>query len=106
MTAPSSGRRAFLSYGWQDNNDLVLRLKGDLQADGWQVWHDMDRISGGDAFTAEIEDGIRWCDVLLAFMGPHSTRRAGGNRHREGKHDRLQKGKRRSTSMRVAMMPP
>jgi len=88
---PTRRPRVFLSYGWQDNRALVLRLKDDLAADGWDVWLDKDRISGGDAFTAEIEDGIRWCDVLLALMGPHSTRRAndpGGDRrdsicHRE-----------------------
>jgi anti-anti-sigma regulatory factor len=68
--------RVFLSYGWQDNGPLLLHLKDDLRADGWDIWHDRDRISGGDAFTAEIEEGIRWCDVLLALMGPHSTRRA------------------------------
>ncbi len=78
--------RVFLSYGWQDNVPLLLRLKDDLRADGWDIWHDKDRISGGDAFTAEIEDGIRWCDVLLALMGPHSTRRANdpdSNDHRD-----------------------
>ncbi len=73
---PVAKPRLFLSYGWQDNAALVQRLKADLQADGWDVWQDRDRITGGDAFTAEIEDGIRWCDVLLAVMGPHSTRRA------------------------------
>ena len=74
---PSTRPRVFLSYGWQDNTPLVLRLKADLKSDGWECWHDKDRISGGDAFTAEIEEGIRWCDVVIAIMGPHSTRRAG-----------------------------
>ncbi len=69
--------RAFLSYGRGDNDPLVGRLKADLCAHGWEVWHDKDRICGGDAFTAEIEEGVRWCDVMIALMGPHSTRRAG-----------------------------
>jgi hypothetical protein len=69
--------RAFLSYGWQDNAALVRRVKEDLERKGWEAWQDKDRIEGGDAFAAEIEDGLRWCDVVVAFMGPHSTRRAG-----------------------------
>ena len=78
-SSPRPGRpHAFLSYGWQDNNPLVLRLKADLTSDGWEVWHDKDRISGGDAFTAEIEEGIRWCDVMIAvtvrrFLQKRST---------------------------------
>jgi hypothetical protein len=53
--APAPRRsRVFLSYGWQDNLPLVLRLKADLQTDGWEVWQDRDRIEGGDAFAAEI----------------------------------------------------
>ncbi len=69
-------KRLFFSYGWQDNFPQLLRVKEDLAADGYEIWHDKDRISGGDAFTAEIEDGIRSADVVVAFMGPHSTRRA------------------------------
>jgi hypothetical protein len=30
-------------------------VKDDLTADGYEIWHDKDRISGGDAFAAEIE---------------------------------------------------
>ncbi len=77
MSAPSTRKtRLFFSYGWQDNLLLLLHVKEDLAADGYEIWHDRDRISGGDAFAAEIEDGIRWADVVVAFMGPHSTRRA------------------------------
>jgi hypothetical protein len=74
-----SGRQAgaFLRCGWQDNPALVRYLKTDWQADSWNVWHDRDRITGGDTFTAEIEEGIRWCNVLIAVMEPHATRRAG-----------------------------
>ena len=63
---PSAKPRAFVSYGWQDNAELVQRLKAELQADGWEVWFDKDRITGRDAFAAEIEDGIRWCDLWAA----------------------------------------
>jgi Tol biopolymer transport system component len=63
------------SYDWQDNLPLLVRLAEDLAAAGYDIWHDSDRRTGGDAFVAGSEEGIRWADLLVALLGPHAARR-------------------------------
>jgi len=74
-TAPLNRKpRILLRYGWQDNLQLVLRLKDDLSREGSGGGRPATAIGGGDAFAAEIEDGIRGADVVSRLWG--RTRRA------------------------------
>jgi hypothetical protein len=43
----SNGRQIFLSYGHRDATEVALRLRDDLEANGYSVWQDEKRIRGG-----------------------------------------------------------
>ena len=73
----TNGRQIFLSYGHRDATELALRLRGDLEANGYSVWQDEKRIRGGQAWTDEIRDGLRGSDLVIALLSPHAVRRKG-----------------------------
>lgn len=56
--------RVFLSYGHDGNVELVLRIKGFLEARGHEVWIDKDEIKGGDDWRRAIHDGIAASDQV------------------------------------------
>ena len=62
--------RVFLSYARKDGRDSALRLKSDLEAAGFHVWQDVEAIRGGASWTRKIEDGLSWCDTLVAVLTP------------------------------------
>jgi WD40 repeat protein len=62
----------FLSYARKDGGDLALRLRGDLENGGFNVWLDTTRIEGGGNWTHEIEQAIDQCEVMLALISPGS----------------------------------
>jgi len=73
----ANGKQIFLSYGHRDATELALRLRGDLEARGYSVWQDEERIRAGQAWTDEIRDGLRESDLVLALLSPHAVRRKG-----------------------------
>ena len=69
--------RVFLSYGHDGNEELVLRLKGFLEARGHEVWIDKDEIKGGDDWRRAIHDGIAASDQVLSVLSMYSVRDPG-----------------------------
>jgi hypothetical protein len=61
-----------LSYARKDGQDVALRLKHDLEAAGFQVWQDVQSIRGGASWTKKIEEGLSWCETLVAVLTPGS----------------------------------
>ena len=66
--------RLFLSYGRRDASDLAERLERDLKQANYEVWRDTREIRPGTAWGAEIADGLRSSQIMVALMTPHSTR--------------------------------
>ena len=69
--------RIFLSYGHDANEELVLRIKVDLERRGHDVWFDKNDIRIGDDWRCSIMDGIVKCHRFLSFLSKHSTRYPG-----------------------------
>src|ERR1043166_607248 len=69
--------RIFLSYGHDSNEDLVRRIKGDLEKRGHDVWFDKNEIKTGDDWRRSITDGILKSTGVLSFLSKHSTRDPG-----------------------------
>jgi NB-ARC domain/TIR domain/WD domain, G-beta repeat len=65
-------RRVFISYARKDGDKLAVRLQKDLEAKGFEVWLDKQRIEGGANWTAEIEKAIDGAQVVLAILTPGS----------------------------------
>jgi len=66
--------KVFISYGRRDALKLVERLSVDLTAAGFDVWRDAREIRSGTDWQAEIVDGLRSAQVVVAVMTPHSVR--------------------------------
>lgn len=49
----------FLSHATPQDNDVVRWLAAKLELAGYQVWHDLERLKGGDVFWDKIERAIR-----------------------------------------------
>ncbi|MBL8830546.1 MAG: toll/interleukin-1 receptor domain-containing protein, partial [Planctomycetaceae bacterium] len=74
-SSPSNGKpKVFVSYGRKDARELVDRLCIDLTAAGFDVWRDTREIRAGYDWQAEIVDGLRSAQVVVAVMTPHSVR--------------------------------
>ena len=60
----------FLSYGReeQDIQRFVLKLKHDLEKNGFSVWLDMEDIPAGSDWHAAIGTGLHNCSALLALI--------------------------------------
>jgi tetratricopeptide (TPR) repeat protein len=69
--------RIFLSYGHDQNEPLVERIRHDLSAAGFDVWIDHDEIVPGEEWRRRIVDGLMSTDWALAFLSKHSTRDPG-----------------------------
>jgi hypothetical protein len=66
--------RIFLSYGHDSNEDMVRRIKTDLEQRGHDVWFDKHDITFGDDWRRSITSGITECDRFFSFLSKHSTR--------------------------------
>lgn len=66
--------KVFISYGRRDARQLVDRLCDDLKEAGFDVWRDTREIRAGTDWQAEIVDGLRCAQVVVAVMTPHSVR--------------------------------
>jgi hypothetical protein len=69
--------RIFLSYGHDDNEELVRRIKTDLEKRGHDVWFDKSEIKSGDDWRRAITEGIVSSDCVLSFLSKYSTREPG-----------------------------
>jgi hypothetical protein len=77
LHAPTEGLRLFLSYGHDENEPIVLRLRQDLERRGHTVWIDSTRIRAGDDWRASITRGLLSSDSVLSFLSRHSVRNPG-----------------------------
>jgi hypothetical protein len=80
-TTPSR-LRIFLSYGHDQNEELVRMIKTDLEKRGHDIWFDKSEIkeSGikpGDDWRRAITDGIVGSNRVVSFLSKHSTRDPG-----------------------------
>src|SRR5271170_1007174 len=75
--APVAPLRIFLSYGHDANEELVRRIKTDLEKRGHDVWFDKNEIKFGDEWRRAITDGILQSNRVLSFLSKHSTRDPG-----------------------------
>ena len=74
---PFTPIRIFLSYGHDSNEELVRRIKADLEKRGHDVWFDKSEIKGGLDWRRSITDGIVDSHRVLTFLSKHSTRDPG-----------------------------
>jgi len=74
---PFTPMRIFLSYGHDDNEELVRRIKADLEKRGHDVWFDKNEIKFGDEWRRAITDGILNSQRVVSFLSKHSTRDPG-----------------------------
>jgi len=75
--APGPRVKLFLSYGPGDAAELADRLEQDLSLSGYEVWRDSRNIRPGKAWEAEIVDGLRSTEVVVALLSPRAVRRSG-----------------------------
>jgi hypothetical protein len=73
----SNPMRVFLSYGHDDNKELVLMIKTDLEMRGHSAWFDQDKIRSGHDWRRAITDGVQSSQKVLSFLSRHSTRDPG-----------------------------
>jgi tetratricopeptide (TPR) repeat protein len=67
--------KVFLSYGHDVFVEDVLEIKQDLESRGHKVWYDVEQLQAGRDFELYIEKGLKWCDIVVVVMTPHSVRR-------------------------------
>jgi tetratricopeptide (TPR) repeat protein len=69
--------RIFLSYGHDNNEPIVLRIKADLEKPengGHECWFDKSGIKAGDDWRRAITDGIKNSESILSFLSRHACR--------------------------------
>lgn len=74
---PVTPLHIFLSYGHDSNEELVRRIKADLEKRGHDVWFDKSEIKAGDDWRRAITDGIAGSHKFVSFLSKHSTRDPG-----------------------------
>lgn len=74
---PIAPLRIFLSYGHDSNEELVHRIKADLEQRGHDVWFDKSEIKAGDDWRRSNTDGVLKSHRVLSFLSKHSTRDPG-----------------------------
>ncbi len=77
MKIKKSPLNIFLSYGHDNNEELVLTIKKDLENKGHTVWIDKSEIKAGDDWRRSITDGVIKSNRVLSFLSRHSTRDPG-----------------------------
>ena len=74
---PFAPLRLFLSYGHDANEELVRRIKADLEKRGHEVWFYQSEIKAGDDWRRSITEGITNSHKFISFLSKHSTRDPG-----------------------------
>lgn len=77
LEKPFAPLRIFLSYGHDNNEELVRRIKADLEKRGHDVWFDKNEIKGGHDWRRSITEGIVDSHRVLSFLSKYSTRDPG-----------------------------
>ncbi len=72
--------RIFLSYGHDENEELVPRIKTDLEKRDHDVCFDKNDIKAGDDWRRPITDGIPGCRKALSLHFDHTARQHGARR--------------------------
>ena len=85
-----SQSRVFISYARKDGAALAQRLHQDLTDEGFVVWLDVQRLTGGDIWRQEIAEAIDRADVVLALLSAGSYT---SDVCRVEQHRALEKGK-------------
>lgn len=75
--AAEKGMRVFISYGHDDNQWLVNKIKDYLVEKGYDVWIDSSNIPKGADWRERITDGLSASNGVLAFLSKHSVRNPG-----------------------------
>lgn len=60
----------FLSYARSDGNHAAIRLRGELEAMGFNVWRDIEDMQGGLPWKEQIRAALRQVDVVLVLLTP------------------------------------
>jgi len=66
--ASSEPSRVFISYARKDGAVLAQRLQSDLTKEGFEIWLDTQRISGGATWTIEIETALDRANYVVVLM--------------------------------------
>jgi WD40 repeat protein len=64
--------RILISYARRDGSELAQRLQASLQAYGFDVWLDTERIKGGAVWSTDIERAVDTRPLTLALLSPGS----------------------------------
>ncbi|MBE5764051.1 MAG: TIR domain-containing protein [Clostridiales bacterium] len=73
----AKGKTLFFSYGHDENTKLVNKIKLDLEARGFTVWIDYERIAEGDNWRKRISEGLLESNLVISFLSSHSMRDKG-----------------------------
>ena len=66
MQSSSTQIKLFISYAWEeDTNNFVVKLKKDLEAEGFNVFLDKCDILAGDVIKHEVAKGIDEADGII-----------------------------------------
>jgi hypothetical protein len=65
--------KIFLSYGHDDNAEIVKRIKQDLEAKGHQVCIDESENKTGDDWRRSIAEGVQQSQKTLAILSGHTV---------------------------------
>src|ERR1051326_6143924 len=60
--------RLFISYAHQDGVAMARRLNEDLKANGFDVWLDVLRLTGGASWTVDVESALDSSDIVIALL--------------------------------------
>jgi hypothetical protein len=82
LPAAATALCIFMSYGHDANEELVLRIKADLEQRGHKAWFDKSGVKGrgiapGDDWRRAITDAIVESNRVMSFLSKHSTRDPG-----------------------------
>ena len=70
-------QKIFLSYGHDENKEVVEYIYEKLSKRGHEPWIDQSKIKQGDDWRNTITKGILESNAFLAFISKHSTRNPG-----------------------------
>lgn len=69
--------KLFFSYGHDENEEIVMRLKQDIERREHSVWIDKSQIKSGDDWRRTITSGILDSEFMMSFASEHSVRKPG-----------------------------
>lgn len=67
----------FFSYGHDENEAIVRKIRNDLKNRGHHVWYDRIELSHGDPWRRKISEAIQNSNHFISFLSKHSVRKPG-----------------------------